>query len=72
MSYYRPCPYCGAHLDPGERCDCQAPAKSKTFGNLDKKTVRSADTTTDGRAEQSLTDAVSASSLDETKEDCQV
>lgn len=19
---YRTCPYCGAHLDPGERCDC--------------------------------------------------
>lgn len=23
MSYYHTCPYCGAHLDPGERCDCQ-------------------------------------------------
>ena len=23
MSYYRVCPICGAHLDPGERCDCQ-------------------------------------------------
>lgn len=23
MSYYRTCPYCGANLDPGERCDCQ-------------------------------------------------
>lgn len=21
--YYRVCPYCAAHLDPGERCDCQ-------------------------------------------------
>ena len=21
--YYRVCPFCGAHLDPGERCDCQ-------------------------------------------------
>lgn len=20
---YRECPHCGAHLDPGERCDCQ-------------------------------------------------
>lgn len=20
---YRECPYCGAHLDPGEKCDCQ-------------------------------------------------
>lgn len=23
MSYYRACPHCGAHLDPGEVCDCQ-------------------------------------------------
>ena len=22
MSQYKPCPDCGAHLDPGERCDC--------------------------------------------------
>lgn len=22
MPYYRTCPDCGAHLDPGERCDC--------------------------------------------------
>lgn len=21
--YYKICPHCGAHLDPGERCDCQ-------------------------------------------------
>jgi len=23
MSYYKPCPDCGANLDPGERCDCK-------------------------------------------------
>lgn len=23
MKQYRTCPYCGAHLDPGERCDCR-------------------------------------------------
>lgn len=23
MPYYKPCPLCGAALDPGERCDCQ-------------------------------------------------
>ena len=22
MPYYWTCPYCGAHLDPGEKCDC--------------------------------------------------
>lgn len=24
MSFYRTCPDCGANLDPGEPCDCQA------------------------------------------------
>lgn len=23
MSYYNTCPECGAHLDPGEECDCR-------------------------------------------------
>lgn len=22
MAYFRTCPICGAHLDPGEACDC--------------------------------------------------
>lgn len=22
MSYFKACPHCGAHLDPGEVCDC--------------------------------------------------
>ncbi len=22
MSYFKVCPHCGAHLDPGESCDC--------------------------------------------------
>lgn len=22
-TYYDVCPFCGAHLDPGERCDCK-------------------------------------------------
>ncbi len=26
MSVYRSCPYCGANLDPGERCDCKEEA----------------------------------------------
>ena len=24
MPYYKTCSNCGAHLDPGESCDCQA------------------------------------------------
>lgn len=27
--YYHICPYCGAALDPGERCDCQDPAQEQ-------------------------------------------
>lgn len=27
MAYYNTCPVCGAHLDPGEECDCE---KEKT------------------------------------------
>lgn len=27
MPYYRTCPYCGAHLDPCETCDCQHDTK---------------------------------------------
>ena len=23
MSYFNKCPDCGAHLDPGEKCDCE-------------------------------------------------
>lgn len=23
MRYYKECLWCGAHLDPGESCDCQ-------------------------------------------------
>lgn len=22
--YFRECPHCGCHLDPGEMCDCQS------------------------------------------------
>ena len=27
MPYYTTCPYCGAHLDPWEPCDCQSENK---------------------------------------------
>lgn len=23
MAYYKVCPLCGSHLDPGEKCTCQ-------------------------------------------------
>jgi len=52
MSYYRVCPFCGAHLDPGETCDC---CQGK------EKTAASAANTDGGKAEKVTTDHISAS-----------
>ena len=55
MSYYKVCPNCGAHLDPGEVCtDCR-----------EKKTAASAPNADDGKVEHVLTDDVSASTITE-------
>ena len=27
MAYWRECEYCGARLDPGEKCDCLVPER---------------------------------------------
>lgn len=51
MSYYKICPYCGAHLDPGEICDCKA------------KAVVSAANADGGKVELVLTDDVSTSNI---------
>lgn len=33
-TYFTTCPYCGAHLDPGERCDCpRASPGGYQYGN---------------------------------------
>ncbi len=32
MSYYRTCLRCGAHLDPGEVCDCKTAADAANIG----------------------------------------
>lgn len=42
MNYYRTCPYCGAALDPCERCDCQdkkeaAPVLQHRDGRVEQK-----------------------------------
>ena len=55
MSYYKTCPHCGAHLDPGEVCDCRET----------KKTALDATNIQDGGVEQGLTDAVSTSTITE-------
>lgn len=28
--YFEVCPRCGAHLDPGEKCDCEEEAQEKS------------------------------------------
>lgn len=32
MAYFRECPECGAHLDPGEKCDCKEEKKENEEG----------------------------------------
>lgn len=29
MPFYKTCPFCGANLDPGEKCDCQDTKKEE-------------------------------------------
>lgn len=59
MAYYKTCPLCGAHLDSGERCDCQDI----------KEAASGAGNTEDGRAKQ-IDTPVSASIISENKEGC--
>ena len=62
MPYWRECPGCGAHLDPGEVCeDCK------------EKAAQGATNTQDGKAEQKSDQTLSsASSVPEEKEESQV
>ena len=32
MAYYNTCSNCGAHLDPGEKCDCRKEVEENTSG----------------------------------------
>lgn len=36
MGYYRTCSHCGAHLDPGETCDCTGALKEKVLHLITK------------------------------------
>lgn len=54
MPYYKPCPLCGAALDPGERCDCQ-----------DKETAPSAANAEGGKVEIGLPTNISTSHFNE-------
>lgn len=74
MSYYKTCPYCGDHLDPGEVCDCQDKkmerAKELLSGMTSQQleyliekweTALGVGSTQSGKVEQVLRDAVSTS-----------
>ena len=39
MAYYKTCPWCGASLDPGERCSCQDEENRYHGGNHDSGKV---------------------------------
>lgn len=36
-TYYRPCSFCGANLDPDERCDCLRYSDKNPFYNMSDK-----------------------------------
>lgn len=46
---YRECPHCGAHLDPGEICDCP---------EAQKETAPGATNTRDGRVDKKVTKTI--------------
>ena len=43
MNYYRECPNCGAHLDPGEKCDCGQAVSACTSSQPDTACARQPD-----------------------------
>lgn len=62
MSYYHICPICGAALDPGERCDCQAESKPSTKLEKTEKAAPVLEHRS-GRVETGLQTHISTSSL---------
>lgn len=55
MSYFKVCPHCGAHLDPGEVCDCRD----------EEEAAQGATNALDGKVEKGLTDQISTSTINE-------
>lgn len=42
MAFYNVCPYCGANLDPGERCDCKEQQSEQQKAAEKEKEVKTA------------------------------
>ncbi len=55
MAYYKTCSYCGANLDPGEKCDCQereaSPAEGE-FVSLSEREIKKGPQVREHRANQ--------------------
>lgn len=71
MPYYKPCPLCGAALDPGEICtDCREEQQHQTGTKVTPKSARKtapdATNIESGEAESELSDPQSASILTNT------
>lgn len=57
MTYYRVCPCCGAHLDPGEVCDCRENEKTPANaggGKVEQSVSRTVSTSYDTRETEDL------------------
>ena len=39
MAYYNICDNCGAHLDPGEKCDCVDQKEERNFSSKNLKSI---------------------------------
>ena len=70
MPYYKPCPLCGAALDPGEVCDCREGRQhqfcTKVTPKSARKTAPDATNIESGEADQKLSKPRSASILTNT------
>lgn len=42
MGAFKTCPHCGANLDPGERCDCQAQGAEEKRETTERKEAKTA------------------------------
>ena len=65
MGYCRVCPFCGAYLDPGERCDCRSRQESHAPGSKNKNAAPGAANTEGGKMEIGLAANISASMVAE-------
>ena len=65
---FRTCSFCGAALDPCERCDCRDTAESKASENKEK--AAPVQEHRSGGVETGLQAQLSTSSLTKNKEDC--